>query len=102
MQIPSIDAEAAARTEQAGSIAGGPKAGAVSRDFEQALEKSLHEVDQKLKGASLAQQDVAAGGETSIHEAMVAGQKANLSMRLALQIRNKALEAYQEMMRMQV
>jgi flagellar hook-basal body complex protein FliE len=74
----------------------------VSRDFGQALQESLQEVDAKLKTASMAQQDVAAGGETSIHEAMIAGQKANLSMRFALQIRNKALEAYQEIMRMQV
>lgn len=78
------------------------KAERISQDFRQALEESLRGVDNKLKSASLAQQDVAAGGETSLHEAMVAGQKANLSMRFVLQIRNKAMEAYQEMMRMQV
>lgn len=78
------------------------KADQISQDFGQALEESLREVDNKLKSASLTQQDVAAGGETSLHEAMVAGQKANLSMRFVLQIRNKAMEAYQEIMRMQV
>ncbi|MFO7877421.1 MAG: flagellar hook-basal body complex protein FliE [Desulfovermiculus sp.] len=80
----------------------GPKADQLTQDFGQALEESLRNVDNKLKSASQTQQDVAAGGETSLHEAMVAGQKANLSMRFVLQIRNKAMEAYQEIMRMQV
>ncbi len=89
---------------QEGGQGGGErsKADRISKDFGQALEESLREVDSKLKSASHAQQDVAAGGETSLHEAMVAGQKANLSMRFVLQIRNKAMEAYQEIMRMQV
>jgi len=40
-------------------------------------------------------------GKTDIHEAMIATQKADISMRLLLTIRNKALEAYREIMRMQ-
>ena len=101
MQIP--DSTALAGVQEAGQKAGnGPKAQEVTKDFAQALEKSLQEVDGKLKSASQAQQDVVAGGETSIHEAMVAGKKANLSMRYAMQIRNKAMDAYKEIMRMQV
>ena len=88
--------------ERSSQAENGPKAGQVTQDFAQALERSLQEVDGRLKSASYAQQDVAAGGETSLHEAMVAGKKANLSMRYALQVRNKILEAYQEIMRMRV
>ena len=40
-------------------------------------------------------------GKTDIHETMIALQKADVSMRLLLTIRNKALEAYREIMRMQ-
>ena len=101
MQIP--DSTAMPGVQETGGNSGNIRhPDEVAQDFAQALEKSLREVDGRLKYASQAQQDVAAGGNTSVHEAMVAGQKANLSMRLALQVRNKAMEAYQEIMRMQV
>ena len=38
--------------------------------------------------------------QTGIHETMIALQKADISLRLLLQVRNKALEAYREIMRM--
>jgi flagellar hook-basal body complex protein FliE len=46
--------------------------------------------------------DVATGGPTSVHELMVATTKAALSVEMLVQVRNKAIEAYQEIMRMQV
>ncbi len=36
------------------------------------------------------------GGPTSIHEAMIAAEKAELSMQMAIQIRNRILNAYSE------
>lgn len=40
-------------------------------------------------------------GKADIHQTMVALQKSDLSMRLFLAVRNKAIEAYREVMRMQ-
>lgn len=40
-------------------------------------------------------------GKAGIHETMIALQKADISLRLLLQIRNKAMDAYREVMRMQ-
>jgi flagellar hook-basal body complex protein FliE len=40
-------------------------------------------------------------GQGGIHETMIALQKADISLRLLLQIRNKAMDAYREVMRMQ-
>ena len=40
-------------------------------------------------------------GQVGIHETMIALQKANISLRLLLQVRNKAMDAYREVMRMQ-
>ena len=40
-------------------------------------------------------------GQADIHQTMVALQKSDLSMRLFLAVRNKAIEAYREVMRMQ-
>ena len=42
------------------------------------------------------QEDLAMGGATSIHDAMIAAQKAELSMQMAIQIRNRILTAYTE------
>jgi len=40
-------------------------------------------------------------GKADIHETMIAIQKADISMRLLLTVRNKVIEAYREIMRMQ-
>ncbi|WP_447968378.1 flagellar hook-basal body complex protein FliE [Nitrospira sp. M1] len=45
---------------------------------------------------------VARGEDVTIHEAIIAGEKAGLSFRLMMTMRNKMLEAYQEVLRMQV
>lgn len=42
------------------------------------------------------QEDIAMGGSTSIHDAMIAAEKADLSMQMAVQIRNRILNAYSE------
>jgi len=45
---------------------------------------------------------LAAGRVEDISQVMVASQKAEISMQLALQLRNRAVSAYQEIMRMQI
>ncbi|OQX20566.1 MAG: flagellar hook-basal body complex protein FliE [Desulfobulbaceae bacterium A2] len=47
-------------------------------------------------------QEMHAGGTRDIHEVMIAMEEADISLRLLVQVRNKALEAYQEIMRLQV
>lgn len=42
------------------------------------------------------EEDLAMGGPTSIHEAMIAAEKAELSMQMAVQIRNRIISAYTE------
>ena len=42
------------------------------------------------------EEDLAMGGPTSIHEAMIAAEKAELSLQMAVQIRNRILNAYSE------
>ena len=45
---------------------------------------------------------VAAGEPVELHEAIIAMEQANVSLQFALQVRNKLVEAYQEVMRMQI
>ncbi|MCL2670055.1 MAG: flagellar hook-basal body complex protein FliE [Syntrophaceae bacterium] len=70
--------------------------------FSQALQKAVNDVSNLQGAASKAIQDVHIGQAESLHEAMIAMEKANVAFRTMLQVRNKALESYQEVMRMQV
>lgn len=70
--------------------------------FAHLLRGALGQVNHLQQAADGAAQDFAVGEATSIHDTMIALEKADLSMRLMIQVRNKAIEAYQEVMRMQV
>jgi len=70
--------------------------------FADMLTGLVGEVDNQQKAADAAVQEVHAGGAKNLHEAMIAMEQANISIRFMVQVRNKALEAYQEIMRMQV
>ncbi len=71
-------------------------------DFGKAITSALESVSQAEFTANSLAEDVAIGGETSVQELMVATTKAALSVDLLVQVRNKAVEAYQEIMRMQI
>lgn len=73
-----------------------------TKPFLTTLEDSLKKVNELQKEADTAIKDLSAGGPTSIHEVMLKLNKADVSLRLTMQIRNKVIEAYQEIMRMQV
>jgi flagellar hook-basal body complex protein FliE len=62
----------------------------------------VQEVNQMQVSADQMAADLAAGKNQNIHEIMLAATKAELGFNFMVQIRNKAIEAYQEIMRMQV
>ena len=70
------------------------------KEFGDAIRTALEKVDQTQKDADGSIMELL-NGEASIHETMVATQKADISMRLLLAVRNKAVDAYKEIMRMQ-
>jgi flagellar hook-basal body complex protein FliE len=69
-------------------------------DFTEIMKGLTREVDGKLKTADQKMQQFALGQSQNLHEVVVASEKADISLRFLLQLRNKLLEAYQEMMRM--
>jgi len=70
--------------------------------FAEALNKAVVEIGQTQAEADLAVERLQTGESKNLHEVMIAMEKADISLRLAVQMRNKVLEAYQEIMRMQV
>jgi flagellar hook-basal body complex protein FliE len=83
--------------EQPSEGAEGAEAGAFTRE----LGKAIQELDQVQLDADQ-QADVVARGGGNLHELAIAMEKADISMRLALKVRNKAVETYNEIMRMTV
>lgn len=71
-------------------------------DFGAHLKNALGEVNDLQQQASQAIEQLVGEGKGDLQETMVALEKADVSFRLMMQIRNKVLEAYQEIMRMQV
>ena len=70
--------------------------------FADTLSESLNKVNDLQKEADKAIEDFATGKTRNIHETMIAVNKADLAFRLTMQVRNKIVEAYQEVMRTQV
>jgi flagellar hook-basal body complex protein FliE len=70
--------------------------------FREVLEKSLGEVNDLQHVAEEKIQRFATGEVTDLREVMVAAEEANLAFQFTLEIRNKIVEAYQEISRLQI
>lgn len=70
--------------------------------FSEILKNKLDEVNDKQVQAEVTTESFIKGEDTDIHEVMIQTEEAKLSLQLAVQIRNKFVEAYQEINRMQV
>ena len=68
--------------------------GNFASQFGTALGNSLNAVNNARLTADRMQEDIAMGGSTNIHDAMIAAEKASLSMQMAIQVRNRLISAY--------
>jgi flagellar hook-basal body complex protein FliE len=82
--------------------AGAGATGADGKSFGDMVQGGLEAVSQQEFAADDLVNAMASGQDVSIHEVMTATTKANLSIDLLVQVRNKAVEAYREIMNMQV
>jgi flagellar hook-basal body complex protein FliE len=73
-----------------------------TKSFSATLNESIEQVNDLQKKAEEAAQNLALGKEKDIAQTLIAIEKANISFQLMMQVRNKILEAYQEVMRMSV
>ncbi len=79
-----------------------PAQAAGGADFKQMLNGYLDQVNQLQTQADKAVVDLAAGKMDNLHQVVAAVNEADLSFRLMMEIRNKLLDAYKEIMHMQV
>lgn len=74
----------------------------VAASFESTLGKLVAEVSGKQAAATNAAAGVLGNQGVPLHQAVLAAEEASVSFQLMVEVRNKLLESYQELMRMQV
>jgi flagellar hook-basal body complex protein FliE len=81
---------------------GAPRPGGVADVFGQAFNEAVTKVEGFQDNAKLSVDKFLSGEGEELHKIAVDAQQAQLSFDLFLQVRNKVVAAYQEVMRMQV
>ncbi|MCH7320930.1 flagellar hook-basal body complex protein FliE [Solibacillus sp. MA9] len=72
------------------------------QQFADALKEAISSVNEYQNTSDMMTQKLISGGDVDLFEVMVAAQKASVTLNTTIEIRNKAVEAYQEIMRMSV
>lgn len=73
-----------------------------NKSFQNMLNEAISEVnDQQVEGYK-SMEGIATGKVTNLQEAVQRIEEAELSLKLALEVKNKALNSYKEIMRMQI
>ncbi len=80
----------------------GTNTGTFLDSFGQALGNGLQNTNETIKTAEKAQESFAMGENISVHDVMLAAEKANLNFSMTMQLRNKLLSAYQELNQVRV
>lgn len=73
-----------------------------SGSFSSMLGQMVQDVNAKQSIAGQSLQDLQSGQNVSLHQTMIAMEEASVSFQLMVEVRNRLLESYQEIMRMQV
>ena len=102
MDVTRIGVPVAPAGDAATGATGATGAAKGPGSFGEVLKDSLAQVNALQKEADGAIQALATGATGTLHDTMLAIQRAELSFKLMMQVRNKIVEAYQEILRMQV
>jgi flagellar hook-basal body complex protein FliE len=71
-------------------------------DFRSFFQDAVQRVDDFQKNAAQSMDKLLSGETEEVHQTVLAAQRAELSLEFFLQVKNKAVQAYQEVMRMQL
>lgn len=80
----------------------GPVRGPSSTSFSNMLGDLVQAVDGKTKAAEVETQKLMLGETNNLHQSMIAMQESSVAFTLLVEVRNKLVESYQELMRMPV
>ncbi|KOS69472.1 flagellar hook-basal body protein FliE [Lysinibacillus contaminans] len=72
------------------------------QSFANSLKEAIAKVNDQQMASDNATQKLITGGDIELHEVMIASQKASITLNATIEVRNKVIEAYQEIMRMSV
>ena len=72
------------------------------KSFDQTLKEFVSDVNSLQSQAQDATNKMIAGEPIDVHDVMIAAEKAKTSFELLMELRNKTIEAYRELIRMQV
>ena len=84
------------------TLSTGPSVGSTGGASPNAFASGLKQVEQLQRTADGTATGLATGSLTDVHQFTTAASKASLGIDLTVALRNRAVEAYQEIMRMQV
>lgn len=79
-----------------------PQARAAGTDFSRLLGQGLLTLDARLDASDQALRDLAAGRDIPLHDVMIAMERARVGLQLAVEVRNRVVEAYQQLTQMQL
>ncbi|MEI7926562.1 MAG: flagellar hook-basal body complex protein FliE [Chloroflexota bacterium] len=99
-KIPGIDGAGAAGQSGTGTSIGGDSGG--GGGFGKTLENAMSNLSGSMNDATTASQQLATGQAADVSQVAMTVERAVLELQMATQIRNKAVEAYQDIYRMQV
>ena len=77
-------------------------AGDIDNSFGDMLTDAIQSVDDTMKTSEASVQDFVSGKTDNIHDVMISMQQAQLSFQMMVEVRNKMVETYQELSRMQI
>jgi flagellar hook-basal body complex protein FliE len=99
--IPAASAALSSPSAALPALTGKTGEAAAAIPFSELFTDAVGQVDQLQDQAQVAVAGLMTGSGVDVHQAMIATQKASLAFELALAVRNKAVQAYQQVIGMQ-
>jgi len=100
MSIEAIGAATAVSALAPQTLA--PAASTPASDFGQLIGNGIAKLDSGLQVADQQLRAMAAGKEVAVHDVMISMEQARMNLMFMVEVRNRVVEAYQELMRMQL
>jgi flagellar hook-basal body complex protein FliE len=92
----SISGSGSSSRTETGSATG------TQKSFADTLNEAINNVNELQKASDKGMQNLATGRTDNVAEVMIAAEKADIALKLMVQVRNKIIDAYQDIMKMQV